>query len=131
MIAGPLEYVVSWYHLCFISCLATLGFGAFLFEISVSNLTRNSLNAINKSLKDERNQLDAVKQVDAFIQVHSIAKQLGKSIACKQSSINANFCFSLVFDFSEIFQPIIMLNFMWFILAICAALLMIQIGIVE
>lgn len=94
----------------------------------------DNLKTINEKLKSNETDFQIACQLYSFVQFHSEAKQLSPMmdiLDCSNIFIQFSIIsFRLVQDFSAIFQPILMLHFLWNIAALCITLLILQIAIV-
>lgn len=109
------------------------------------NDLNDNLTGINETVENYRNRFKIMCQLCDFVHFHSAAKQLSAQLIelalvnlifslfrfCSFFLGEIHFRFRLVQDFSTIFQPILMLHFLWCISALCAALLILQIAIVS
>lgn len=120
------------YVFILMACTLVISFGTFLFLIMTSKIIKRSLRSINKSAKQKHNRTSTLKELSQFIEFHSIVKQLSRltSMFLKLFIIWSIFC-SLVDDFSIFIQPILITLFLWSLVTLCNALLMIQIQMVH
>lgn len=76
LIAASFQYTVAVHAAIFLTCISTLGLGAFLFTIAVNKVcTQNSL-VICKKAKYRKSQRHVLRRLLEFVQFHSSVKQL-------------------------------------------------------
>lgn len=76
LIAVTLQYIIAIYAAIFMSCIVTLGFGAFLFAVAVNKISKQSLYTICKKAKHKTSQTHLLKRLHEFIHFYSSVKQL-------------------------------------------------------
>lgn len=135
LIANIIYYILILYELMIGACVISFGFGSYLVGIAMSKSIKSSLYSIDQSIrvKSEKNLL--FDQLTEFIQLHSITKQLSLiHFSFLLIILNFNlliFIFSLITDFSDIFEGFIAILFVYSLVEICGALLLIQMQLVQ
>lgn len=110
------------------ACAFALGIGCYFYLIASNKCIKGSLFSISR--RTEQNISD---QFIEFIQFHSRVKQLSANdkivkIFSKKLILNLTRWLS---NYSDIIQPILMILFIWGLVTICGAFLMIQVLVVE
>lgn len=75
-IAVFLEYVMTVLFCVFLGNLATIGISAYFVGAALAEDIRGHLDSINDAAKTKKTRLEFVKQFGAFVESHSLAKQL-------------------------------------------------------
>lgn len=129
-LAMTVEYSITMDLFYFVSCLTTLKIGTLLFTVAITIDIKRSINSIGKPKKK---QTQIFTELSNFIQFHLKAKQLSLAKRSKSNINNNNFTefllFRLVYDLSELFQPICIVLFSWSISEISGCLLLIQVEV--
>lgn len=122
----------------------SLAFGSYLFGTAASKCIKGSLFSISQSISAKTNRKLILDRLDEFIAFDSFVKQLSSIIQTLIETtteliialilnFSAYFSFiSLITKFSDIFQHIFTILFMWSLITITisGAMLMIQIQLV-
>lgn len=125
-------------------CGVFLGIGAYLFlNFFITKKVTNDLKLINVNVATGRNRSETVKLVADFIETHSFLKKLSVfRVRALDSVTNSWFCtiyintrflsllFRYVDDFESILQIPFVITFIWSLVTICIAMLLIQMQIV-
>lgn len=74
-----------------VSCIVTLGIGAFIFAIAICDDIKSDLNSTEQFTIARRNRFKIAKQLSNFVQYHSESKQL--ILLSKNSTIAGLFSF--------------------------------------
>lgn len=123
-----------------IACVLGLAIGSFLYGMALSKDIKMSLFYINRNARAEGDQSILLEQIVEFLQLHSSSKQLSKIRMNNKSTIFLFLkiylvCLSTIHrsigTFSDLFQHFITMQFVWNLVTISGALLMIQIQMVE
>lgn len=61
-----------------VACTLSIGFGAYMFIIALTDDIKHNLNAINDNIKGRADRLKIVEQFSDFIEIHWSAKKLNK-----------------------------------------------------
>lgn len=124
------------------ACVITMAISSYLYGIAMSKCSIKSLFAINRHARSKPNDSEIIENIIEFVQFHSRANQLSMHYAVSLNVTNANLDFlffwwfqshiiRLVSHFSDIFQYFLMIGFMFCLITICGAMLMIQMQLVE
>lgn len=111
-----------------------LAVGAFLYAVEMIKCVKDALLEFSQS-KSDTNHKRILKLLADFIEFHTREKELSNFFV-GQYKENKTFQFQMVdfrlfSDFSDIYQNILAILFIWSMITMCGAMLMIQIGIVE
>lgn len=136
LVAVALEYMGNVHLYVFSAEFTSLGLGAFLFTISMTEDIKNNLSSINKIVKNKRAPLEFNKKIRHCIQLNLDGRQLKANSIQKlflfwKCNKISRFVFRLVQTFSNEIQPINVALYTWIFTAICGSLLMIQMELVE
>lgn len=118
------------------ACIISFAFGCYLLGIAMTKLIKRSLFAIDQSICAKIDQQRILDQLAEFVELHSTIKQLctisvGNSHTIDIQHFNSHLIyFSLISDFSDIFEGFITILFIWSLVSICGAMLMIQMQLV-
>lgn len=127
-LAMAVEYLVTMDLFYFISCLTTLKIGTLLYTITITEDIKRSVHSINTNGRLKKN-VQIFTELTNFVQFHLEARQLSTAQEVK-SIIYDKFTkfpfFRLVYDLSDIFQPLYVVMFSWSISEISGSLLLIQ-----
>lgn len=117
--------------------LLAIGILCFLFTIAITKDMKCILKTIARNFKTKRRRKLIFMQFIEFIDLHAATKQLScvpqkfPSIWNCSLSINNFSPFSIVCDFSKLYQPILVTLFLRDILSTCCGLLIFQMELVE
>lgn len=132
------DYKLTAYCLAFGFCSIFLGVGCYLFLDSLIDIyLNNDLKLINEIAASDRNRLLTVKLVGDIIGIHSFAKKLSVcfcgSIFAMHFKLNNFPCLSIrsLDDFASIYQIPLLTAFVWSLVTICSAMLLIQMQMVK
>lgn len=122
--------------LAFAACLVALGFGSFLIAMASSRCLKGCLYSISQNTKPKANLKRVLGHFIEFIELHTHVKQLSEYnlwhiLSNTQYMADSFTNFRLVRQFSYIFQPMLAALFLWSLVTICGALLIMQIELVE
>lgn len=109
-----------------------LAIGCFLYGIAMTKCIKGSLFAVSQNAHAKPDRI--LKQLAEFTEFHSRVKQLSIIFINKKLSLQMSIhllLIRLVRDFSDIYQGIITVLFLWSLVSMCGALLMIQIKLVQ
>lgn len=120
-VAFIIQSIVLWYVFMVCTVLICFGINTFIFGISITNFLENALHHTNGIAKVKKNRLAAVNKLTNFMEFQSEGKQLS---FCRIYFFNfifvsniANkiyrFWYRMVSQFSDIYQPIVALLFIW------------------
>lgn len=133
------QYVLAVQCFTFIFCHFSFAIacGLFLIAIITKNV-KNNLKSIDESAGADRNRSETVKLIADFIETHSFLKQLSVFCVCAisfhasriQNEPRLQF-YRVTDDFSNIFQITLVVLFMWSLVTISSAMLLIQMQIVQ
>lgn len=132
-IAIAMQYAMLTYEFAIAAPLLSVPIASYLYGIALNKIIKGSLFAINRSIRAEKtDQFSFLKQIVEFIDVHSSANQLSESIIDCSFVLNifdffVYLFFRLISSFSGLFQNFITIHFVWSLVTICGAMLMIQI----
>lgn len=128
------------------ACVICLGFGSYLYCIVTSKCIKGSLLSIGRC---NNNQKAIFNQFIEFIKFHSHVKQLSKiphqRISFRDEYIkeillkmlqnlkkpNSSFFYRWISKYLDIIEPFLTLLFLWSLITICGAFLMIQTQLVQ
>lgn len=111
------------------SCLIALGIGSYLLIIATIKCIKGGLCHIAQNSNAKTNYTGLLEQFNEVIEFHSCAKQLSKTIFCSRDTNNHFILFSIIRfigDFSDLFQYLITMLFIFSLVTISGALLLIQ-----
>lgn len=134
LMAVIIQFGIVAYEFFVIACTLSLAISAFWFATSATKEIERIVHSIDdENVKHKRSDEILFKEFSAFIHIHSVVKQLSWFWwHFHHHSVNKrHIYFRVAHNFSEVFQPIFMILFTWSLVAICGALLMIQMQIVE
>lgn len=141
MIAMAILWLELVYCLVFGVNVLIFAIGAFLFAIARAKCTKEILTTINRSTKHKSNRKYIVDQLIESIDFNSKSNPLSSNVKNSSffhitkiiDSLFSQFFLptSLLDEFSDIFEPIITTLFIFNLVTICSALLIIQIEIVK
>lgn len=134
-VAFILQCIVLWHTFFFCVILVSFGVSSFLFCISHLDMDISVIHHINEMAKVKKNRLAAVNEFAYFIEFQSAAKQLSfyepnDRFMFRRFLIHNWFSHRLTKTFSDLYQPIIAILFIWCIGTLCAVMLMFQMGTV-
>lgn len=114
------------------ACILSFAFGFYFNAIAMSKIIKGNLFSISKIIDANLiNEQLTLKQFAEFIELHSFVKQLSWIHAIEpvlnSYQIFLSFRFSLISDFTDIFQGVLTILFMWSLITVCGALLMVQV----
>lgn len=153
LIAVLLELVVALYPMCYLGSFLSLAVGSFIFATAVTKDLDGTLASIKKLAKKKRQNSQLFKQFAKFYQLHTDLKQLSQSICIVCVCVHfiailcmnqKTLCKKLLFSmfciltllrlldyFSKIYEITLTVVFVGSVGAICLALLMLQMAIVQ
>lgn len=131
-IATILEYLMAFCVITLSAIMINLGIGLFFLGLSTTKDLENNLHLLIESkIFTKGNQLQALQQLAHFCRFHSISKKLDMLKYCNVYKLKVFFFCRIVNGFSILFQPVLMVLFLWCNLSISGIMLMIQIQIVK
>lgn len=145
-VAIVLEYIMFGYSYFASASFLGLAFGLFWISVPMTKEIRCILHKMNDTVQENKNHGIELKILSAeYIDTHGMVKQLSinsfihSGVHSKLESIKIAlivdnmllFIHRVTHDLSDIFQPMFMLCYTWSLLAISAALLVIQVEVVE
>lgn len=74
-VAFILQSQLMVYQMFNVACILSIGFGAYLFIMTLTEDLKMRIAAINECGKNQASELDALEKVTEFIQLHSDTKQ--------------------------------------------------------
>lgn len=132
------EYMVSAYGFAIVFCGIFFGVGCYLFLDSLTDIyLNNDLKLINEIAASDQNRLLTMKLFGDIIGIHSFAKKLSVcfcgSIFAMHFKLNNFPCLSIRSqdDFASIYQIPLLTAFVWSLVTICSAMLLIQMQMVK
>lgn len=132
--AAIFEYIVCTYAYLAVFSEVFFGIGCCLFVVTI--ITKNfesDLKFINKNVTSDPNHVLTLNLVKNFIQNHSMLKKFSIFFApdfMPFKFINSDFNSRFIDDFSNLYQIPFVILFVWSLVTICSALLLIQMEIV-
>lgn len=135
-IAIAIQSTVLFHNMHFTSSMANFGIGSFLSAIALTKDLKYTLCRINESAKKKRNPTLAIENFSDFIELESTAKRLSQEnhslILVLVILFKIKFiCFRLIDTFSELYEPMIVVLFLWSLISISSALFLFQMEMVE
>lgn len=134
LIALGLQYAMHSYGMLIGACALILGAAAFLYAIAASKCIKANLFSIAQCTRNKTNQ-NILDRFIEFIQFHSCVTQLSLKSQSTFYHVGFNwpvqcFCRSIG-NFSDIYQRVFAIVFMWSMVTICSALLVLQLLLVQ
>lgn len=120
----------------YLACFLSLAFGVFVFTVSFAEDMNYQLNSIIESAATKQPESNIFKQLAEFIAMNVAVIQLSCDLIHDRVKLNMKieiqtFYFREIHHFSKVYQTTIAILFSGSIIAICMALLLIQVNIVK
>lgn len=130
-----IQYILLSYALTIGPCIIAFAVGSYHFTMAMNKCIKMSLFGINQHSNAEVDRPILLGQLDELIELHSSAKQLSEmrfkinlslEWHTQNKDISSSFIFRFISDFTNLFEIFITTLFVWSLVTICGALLMIQ-----
>lgn len=130
-----MQYIMFSYAMKIGTCVIALAIGFYLYLIAMQKCIKQNLAAIERHIQSKTEQKFIRNQLIEYIQFDSKVKRWAHSKIFIKFNMNAFlYCCNylrLINDFSDVFQHFITIVFIWSLVTICGALLMVQLTLVQ